>query len=169
MPLNSVPPHARSMRLTSASIADGRIQRVHAARSHGGEDQTPGLTVHGFPDEAHYLSVVADDPDAMGPTGRVWVHWNMFNVPHRGESVDLRPGQPMDGTPGITTGGRSGYEGMAPPDGEHTYRFAVFASAEPIQADTTRPWTVEDFERAYGNKTLRVALIEGRFGPVRPA
>jgi Raf kinase inhibitor-like YbhB/YbcL family protein len=165
MPLDSVPPRARSMRLTSSSIADGRIQQIHAARSHGGDNQAPGLTVHGFPDEGQYLSVVADDPDAVVPTGKIWVHWNVFNVPHRGETVDLRAGQALDGTPGLTSGGASGYEGMAPPDAEHTYRFAVFASAEPIQVDTTRPWTVEDFERAYGNKTLRVALIEGRFAP----
>jgi Raf kinase inhibitor-like YbhB/YbcL family protein len=164
MPLNSVPEHARSMKLTSSSIADGRLLKAHAARSHGGEDQTPGLSVHGFPEEANYLSVIADDPDAVGPAGRVWVHWNLFNVPARGEHQDLRAGQAYDGEPGLTSGGKRGYEGMAPPDGEHTYRFAVFASAQPIQADTTRPWTIEDFERTYGNKTLRVALIEGRFG-----
>ncbi|MEJ7930283.1 YbhB/YbcL family Raf kinase inhibitor-like protein [Ramlibacter sp. AN1015] len=156
-------PHS-AIQITSPSIADGRIQQVHAKESHGGENRAPGLTVHGLPESARFLSIVADDPDALKPAGKVWVHWNAFNIPARGERVDIAPGAQLDGDLGATSGGGRGWEGMAPPDGEHTYRFAVFASRDPIQVDLTRPWTIEDFERAYGHKTHRKAMIEGRFG-----
>lgn len=153
-----------SIKITSSSIADGWIQQVHAKESHGGENQSPGLTVHGLPDDSRYLFIVGDDPDAVKPAGKVWVHWNQFNLPVRGELIDILPGGQLEGDAGMTSGGSFGWEGMAPPDGVHTYRFAVFASDEPVQVDTGKPWTIEDFERAYGHKMHRRAMIEGRFG-----
>ncbi|TFZ01318.1 YbhB/YbcL family Raf kinase inhibitor-like protein [Ramlibacter rhizophilus] len=152
------------MQLTSASIADGQIQQVHASRSKGGEDQPLSLTLHGVPAGARYLAIVADDPDAVKPTGKVWVHWNVFDVPRAGEVVDIRAGEALDGVTGRTTSGAQAYEGMAPPDGTHTYRFAVFASSDPLNVETGKAWTIDDFERAYGHRTLAKAQIEGRFG-----
>lgn len=153
-----------SIQVTSSSIADGRIQKVHARQTHGGENRSPGLTVHRLPESARFLSIVADDPDAMKPAGKVWVHWNLFNIPVRGELIDILPGGKIEGDAGTTSSGDRGWEGMAPPDGVHTYRFAVFASREPIQVDLNRPWTIEEFERAYGQQTLRKAMITGQFG-----
>ena len=152
------------MQLSSTSIADGRIQPVHAARSKGGQDQPPALTVRGIPGEAKYLSIVGDDPDALKPAGRVWVHWNVFNVPLQGgETLEIRAGQAPGGEVGTTSSGKHGYEGMAPPDGVHTYRFAVFASREPIKVDTGKSWTIDEFERSYGRQALAKAMTEGRF------
>lgn len=151
------------MQLTSSSIADGQIQRVHAAPQKGGQDQPPALTLKGVPDEAKYVSIVADDPDALKPAGKTWVHWNVFNVPLQGKELDIRAGQSLDGEVGLTSGGQRGYEGMAPPDGVHTYRFAVFASRAPLQVDTGKAWTIDEFERTYGSKAVAKAMVEGRF------
>lgn len=151
------------MQVSSTSIANGQIQAVHAAKSKGGQDQPLALTVRGIPGEARYLCIVGDDPDALKPAGRVWVHWNVFNVPLQGDTLEIPAGQPPGGEAGTTSSGHRGYEGMAPPDGEHTYRFAVFASREPIKVDTGKAWTIHEFERSYGSQALGKAMTEGRF------
>ena len=142
------------MQVSSTSIANGQIQAVHAAKSKGGQDQPLALTVRGIPGEARYLCIVGDDPDALKPAGRVWVHWNVFNVPLQGDTLEIPAGQPPGGEAGTTSSGHRG---------EHTYRFAVFASREPIKVDTGKAWTIDEFERSYGSQALGKAMTEGRF------
>jgi Raf kinase inhibitor-like YbhB/YbcL family protein len=122
------------MELTSSSIVGGQIQKPHACRGKGGTDQPLQLTVRGLPADARYVTIVGDDPDAVKPAGKVWVHWNVFNVPAKGE-LAIAAGQQPAGDVGQTTGGARGYEGMCPPDGVHTYRFAAFATRDKL------PWT----------------------------
>jgi Raf kinase inhibitor-like YbhB/YbcL family protein len=150
------------MELSSSSIVGGQIAQAHACRGKGGKDQAPQLTVRGLPAEARYISIVADDPDAMKPAGKVWVHWNVFNVAAQGEA-SVAAGQKLAGDEGQTSGGRHGYEGMCPPDGVHTYRFAVFASREKLAVDPRTPWTIDAFEARYGAQVLAKAQISGRF------
>jgi hypothetical protein len=152
------------MHLTSSSIAGGRIQKEHACRAHGGTDKTPQLTVEDIPSDGKYLCIVADDPDAVRPAGQVWVHWNVFNVPATGRLM-LDAGQMPSGEVGVTTGQARGYEGPCPPDGEHTYRFAVFATRDKVQVDTHAAWTIDAFEAKYGSLVVGKAVLSGRFGP----
>jgi Raf kinase inhibitor-like YbhB/YbcL family protein len=150
------------MELSSSSIVGGQIQKPHACRGKGGTDQPLQLTVRGLPAEAKYISIVGDDPDAMKPAGKVWVHWNVFNIPAQGE-IAIAAGQQLPGDTGQTSGGARGYEGMCPPDGVHTYRFAVFASRDKLHVDTRTPWTIDRFESAYGTQALAKVQITGRF------
>jgi Raf kinase inhibitor-like YbhB/YbcL family protein len=150
------------MKFSSSSIVGGQIQPPHACRAKGGTDQPLQLTIRELPADANFISVVADDPDAMRPAGKVWVHWNVFDVPANGELV-IAAGQKLSGDEGQTSGGRRGYEGMCPPDGVHTYRFAVFASRDKLQADTRTPWTIDAFEETYGHLVLAQAQITGKF------
>jgi Raf kinase inhibitor-like YbhB/YbcL family protein len=150
------------MELSSSSIVGGQIQKPHACRGKGGTDQSLQLTVRGLPAEAKYISIVGDDPDAMKPAGKVWVHWNVFDIPAQGE-IAIAAGQQLPGETGQTTGGARGYEGMCPPDGVHTYRFAVFASREKLGVDTRTPWTIDRFESTYGRQVLAKAQVTGRF------
>jgi Raf kinase inhibitor-like YbhB/YbcL family protein len=150
------------MELSSASIVGGKIQKPHACRAQGGTDQPLQLSVRGLPADAKFISIVADDPDAMKPAGKVWVHWNVFNIPAQGD-MDIAAGQSPAGDVGQTTGGARGYEGPCPPDGVHTYRFAVFATREKLKVDTRTPMTIEAFERQYGAQLVARAQTEGRF------
>jgi Raf kinase inhibitor-like YbhB/YbcL family protein len=150
------------MELTSSSIVGGQIQKPHACRGKGGTDQPIQLTIRGLPPDTNFISIVADDPDAVRPAGKVWVHWNMFNVPARG-NLAIAAGQHLSGDAGHTSGGAPGYEGMCPPDGVHTYRFAVFASRDKLQIDTRKPWTIDTFEAKYGDQLLAKAQITGKF------
>jgi len=150
------------MELSSSSIVGGQIQKPHACRGKGGTDQPLQLTIRGVPADARFVSIIADDPDAVRPAGKVWVHWNVFNVPARGE-MDIAAGQQLSADPGHTSGGGRGYEGMCPPDGVHTYRFAVFASRDKLQVDTRKPWTIDEFETKYGSQVLAKARMTGKF------
>ncbi|MFL6692084.1 MAG: YbhB/YbcL family Raf kinase inhibitor-like protein [Ramlibacter sp.] len=152
------------MHITSSSIESGRIRKEHACRAKGGTDQTPQLSVEDIPFEGKYVSIVADDPDAVRPAGKVWVHWNVFNVPVTGRLI-LDAGQPPSGEVGATSGQGRGYEGPCPPDGEHTYRFAAFATTDKVKIDTSEPWTIDAFEVKYGSLVVGKALLTGRFGP----
>jgi len=150
------------MELSSSSIVGGQIQNPHACRGKGGADQPLQLTVRGLPAEARFIAIVSDDPDAVKPAGRVWVHWNVFNIAVQGD-VAIAAGQQLAGDIGKTTGGARGYEGMCPPDGVHTYRFAVYASRAALEVDTHSPWTIDDFEARYGAQVLAKAQITGKF------
>lgn len=151
------------MHVESSSISEGHIARVHACRGQGGRDQPLQLSVSDIPAAARFLAIVADDPDAVKPAGRVWVHWNVFNLPASGPLMEIAAGQALDGDIGRTTGGAHGYEGMCPPDGVHTYRFAVFALRERIPVDTRKAWTIEAFESKFGGEVVAKALVMGRF------
>lgn len=151
------------MELSSSSIVGGQIQQPHACRGKGGSDQPLQLTIRGIPADAKYVSIVADDPDAMKPAGKVWVHWNVFNVPVHGGELAIGAGQQLAGEAGHTGGGGRGYEGMCPPDGVHTYRFAVFATRDKLQVDASRPWAIDAFERQYASQFAAHAMITGRF------
>jgi hypothetical protein len=151
------------MELSSSSIVGGQIARPHACRGKGGSDQPLQLTIRGIPADAKFVSIVADDPDAMKPAGKVWVHWNVFNVPVHGGELAIAAGQQLAGEAGHTSGGGRGYEGMCPPDGVHTYRFAVFATRDKLQVDAGKPWTIDAFERQYASQFAGNAMITGRF------
>jgi hypothetical protein len=150
------------MELSSSSIAAGRIQQQQACRAKGGSDQSPHLDIREIPSEGRYLALVADDPDAVKPAGQVWVHWNVFNVPASG-NLDIAAGQQPSGVVGTTSGGGRGYEGMCPPDGVHTYRFAVFAFKDEVQVDARTAWTIDAFEQKYGAQAVAKAQISGKF------
>jgi Raf kinase inhibitor-like YbhB/YbcL family protein len=152
------------MQLSSSSIVDGRIEQEHACRAKGGSDRSLHLDIRDIPGEGRYLAIVADDPDAMKPAGKVWVHWNVFNVPVAGRHTEFAAGQPLTGDIGRTSGNaKSGYEGPCPPDGVHTYRIAVFAMPEEIQIDTGTEWTIDAFEVKYGPQVVDKAVITGQF------
>jgi len=154
------------MQVTSSSIVGGRIQQPHACRAKGGSDQPPHLDIQEIPSEGRYIAIVADDPDAVKPAGKVWVHWNVFNVPAAGRHMEIAAGQPLSGESGTTSGrAQGGYEGPCPPDGEHTYRIAVFALQDKVDIDTKSEWTIDAFEAKYGNQVVAKAVVTGRFGP----
>ncbi|MEC8654503.1 MAG: YbhB/YbcL family Raf kinase inhibitor-like protein, partial [Pseudomonadota bacterium] len=112
------------------------------------------------------ITIIVDDPDAIKPAGKVWVHWNVFNIPVTTSDFSLDVGTKPAGTIGKGHGG-SGYKGMCPPDGEHTYRIAIYAQKEDVKAKATGfsavKYKLERFEKDFGSSIIEKSLIEGTF------
>ena len=107
-----------------------------------------------------------DDPDAIKPAGKIWVHWNVFNIPVDGETFILDRGAKPAGVIGKGHSG-SGYKGMCPPDGKHEYRIAVYAQKEDVKAKATGfsavKYTLERFEKDFGPAIIQKSVLTGTF------
>ena len=154
-----------TLEITSESVVDGRIQKVHACTSKGGKDQPVQLSVLQIPPEAKFLSIIVDDPDAIPVAGKNWVHWNLFNIPAQ-ERLDIPVGKPPFGDPGRSSGGSKTYEGMCPPNGTHKYRFAAYATVEKLDVGGFFGPTamhMEIFESKFKKAILGKGMLTGEF------
>jgi Raf kinase inhibitor-like YbhB/YbcL family protein len=157
---------ATELAILSDSIKGNKIDKVHACGRQGGSDSSVQLSVKNIPTDAKYLAIVADDPDAVRPAGKVWVHWNVFNIPVVASSFDIGVGEKVQGDVGRTSGNSKGYEGMCPPDGVHTYRFAVFALRDKVEVGGffgPAPMTVDFFESKFKGQIISKGMISGQF------
>ncbi|MGN6575929.1 MAG: YbhB/YbcL family Raf kinase inhibitor-like protein [Nocardioides sp.] len=114
-----------SVRVTSPAFSDG--DRLPTRFTCDGDGSTPPLTWRGGPGGPGSWAVVVEDPDAPGGA---FVHWVVLDVP---PGVRELPGGalPDGAVQARTSGGGPGYTPACPPDGEHRYRFIVYALAEP--------------------------------------
>ncbi len=152
--------------VSSESIVEGKINKVHACSRFGGRDLPIQLSAENIPAAAKFLALVADDPDAVRPAGRVWVHWNVFNISTSGTTFKIESGATLNGDLGRTSGNAKGYEGMCPPDGVHKYRFAVFGLTERIELGGffgPSAMTIDQFESKYKGLIIGKGLIQGSF------
>ena len=150
-----------------SGIKEGKIASVHACGKNGGKNLSPEIIVTGIPSEAKFVTVIVDDPDARPVAGKTWVHWNVFNVPVNGLSMTFEEGLKPKGKVGKNSAGRSKYQGMCPPNGKHTYRFAVFAQSGEVEVKSgfsATPLTIEAFEKKNKESILSKAVVTGDFG-----
>jgi Raf kinase inhibitor-like YbhB/YbcL family protein len=152
--------------VTSESIVEGKINKIHACSKFGGRDLPVQIRAENIPGTAKFLALVADDPDAIRPAGRVWVHWNIFNISTTGPTFSIEAGTNPKGELGRTSGNAKGYEGMCPPDGVHKYRFAVFALSERTETGGLfgpSAMTIDQFETKFKSLIVGKGYIEGKF------
>ena len=114
------------IQVTSSAFQDeGMIPSKYTS---DGSDVSPPLKFANVPDGTKSLALINDDPDA--PMG-TWIHWVMWNI--KPETRELAENIPTDKTlpdgtkQGMTSFGRHGYGGPAPPSGTHRYYFKVYA------------------------------------------
>jgi len=77
--------------------------------------------------------------------------------------MEIAAGQRLSGEIGQTSGNARAYEGMCPPDGVHTYRFALFALRDAVKIDTNTAWTIDAFEAKFGSQIVGKAVLTGQF------
>lgn len=154
-----------TLEITSESIVDGQIQKIHACYGQGGKDQSVQLSVLQIPPAAKFLSIIVDDPDAIPVAGKNWVHWNLFNITAQ-ERLDIQVGKPPLADAGRSSGGSKTYEGMCPPNGTHKYRFAAYATADKLDVGGffgPSAMTMEGFESKFAKSIIGKGMLTGKF------
>ena len=152
------------------------------------ENVSPSLNIHGIPDGTRTFALIMDDPDAMEPAGKIWVHWIFWNymisgatqklVKHGDEDNVLglgiaegaSPQNPKEGkflgmmaVEGVTDFGKVGYGGPAPPDKRHTYVFKLYAldSKLNLPASSTKAELLEAME----GRIIEQTQLTGTYAP----
>ena len=148
------------LKLTSSDFLDGdEIPRYCGYKN---ENHEPLLTISGIPEGTESLALIMDDPDAMEPAGKVWVHWVMWNI--WPSNMTLIPDDPFNGaTVGMTDFGKAGYGGPAPPDKRHTYVFKLYALDSRL--DLPEGSTKSELEKAMEGHIIEQTQLTGTYAP----
>ena len=143
------------LKLTSSAFEDGGEIPRECGYKNG--NKVPPLTISGIPEGTKSLSLIMDDPDAMEPAGKVWVHWVAWNIePTTTELENLT-------TEGMTDFGEVGYGGPAPPDKRHTYVFKLYALDSEL--DLPDKSTKTDVEKAMEGHIIEQTQLTGTYAP----
>lgn len=148
------------LRLSSPAFADGGAIPDRFARD--GANVNPPLVAEDVPEDAASLTVVVDDPDAVGPAGEVWLHWLVWDVPP-GRTEIPADWSPEAAVVGENDFGNRRYDGPDPPDGTHTYRFKCFATDRAL--DLPPSATDREVGAAMAGTVLAAAELSGTYGP----
>jgi len=106
-----------SLELSSPAFSDGdEIPRKHGYKQ---GNVSPPLKVSGVPSGAQSLALIMDDPDAKAAVGKLWVHWVIWNIDPKVDSIGEGK-KPSGSVEGKTDFGESRYGGPAPPDYQST-------------------------------------------------
>ena len=144
-----------NLQLTSSAFSDGGEIPRKCGYKNG--NYNPFLTFSGKPEGTESLTLIMDDPDAMGAVGKVWVHWVAWNIePTTTELENLT-------TEGMTDFGEVGYGGPAPPDKRHTYVFKLYALDSEL--DLPGKSTKADVEKAMEAHIVDQATLTGTYAP----
>ena len=153
------------------------LQLTSPAFSHGDEiprkcgykngNSSPPLTIQmGESSDTKSLSLIMDDPDAMGAVGKVWVHWVTWNIAPAEPNGLFGVGwnTKFNGAiEGMTDFGEVGYGGPAPPDKRHTYVFKLYALDSEL--DLPSKSTKADVEKAMEGHIIEQATLTGTYAP----
>lgn len=126
-----------------------------------GANINPPLSFSNIPDTAVSLALVMDDhdiPKTVRPDG-VWDHWVVWNVqPH---VAGFQENSAPPGILGNNSSGSAGYQAPCPPNGEHRYRFTLYAlhSSIDLPFGSTKP----ELLKAMEGKILEKATLVGKY------
>ena len=149
---------------------------------------SPSLVIDGIPDGTKTFALIMDDPDAMEPAGKIWVHWVFWNYNISGATAiktihpdddkvvgliiedGVSPQNPEEkkflgamAVEGITDFGEVGYGGPAPPDKRHTYVFKLYALDTKL--DLPDKSTKADLEKAMEGHIIEQTTLTGTYAP----
>jgi len=146
-----------NLKLTSSAFSHGEEIPRKCGYKNGNE--TPPLAINGIPEGTKSLTLIMDDPDAMGAVGKVWVHWVVWNIdPTATENL-------QDATEGMTDFGEVGYGGPAPPDKRHTYVFKLYALDCKVLPCIGGKATKPEVETAMEGYIIEQAILKGTYAP----
>ena len=146
--------------LTSPAFDDG--EPIPRRYGYTEDDINPPLFIDGVPEEAASLLLLVDDPDAVKPAGHIWDHWLVWDVSPNQETIP-EDWSPESATEGQNDYGEQGYGGPNPPDGEHTYRFRLYALDTTL--DLSASATRDDVADAVTGHIVEKDSLEGTYAP----
>ena len=145
-----------NLKLTSSAFEDGGEIPRECGYKNG--NKVPSLTVSGIPEGTESIALIMDDPDAMEPAGKVWVHWVAWNMDPTNTELEN-----LDKIEGMTDFGEVGYGGPAPPDKRHTYVFKLYAL--DTELDLPDKSTKADVEKAMEGHIIEQTQLTGTYAP----
>ncbi|MFP3976169.1 MAG: YbhB/YbcL family Raf kinase inhibitor-like protein [Dehalococcoidia bacterium] len=138
------------MELPISSSAFNEGEGIPDMYTCNGQDISPPLTWKNVPIGTKALTLIVDDPDALGGA---FTHWIVFNIPADSRelpaaipSQDRLLGGALQGKNGF---GKTGYGGPCPPPGPaHRYRFTLYALDKPpdLKAGAARKQVLDAME-----------------------
>jgi Raf kinase inhibitor-like YbhB/YbcL family protein len=154
---------ASNMAFTIQSSEFSNGGDIPRAFSCDGEDRSPALSWSGAPEGTKAFALIVDDPDAPAGT---WVHWVIFNIPGKTQSLPAGV-EKKDQLPDGTKQGRNdfrkiGYGGPCPPPGTpHRYFFKLYALGSELALPAGA--SKADVERTMAGHVLGKAELMGRY------
>jgi Raf kinase inhibitor-like YbhB/YbcL family protein len=144
-----------TLKLSSPAFSDkGTIPVDYSCQ---GLDMSPPLNIAGIPLHARSLALVMDDPDATMGT---WVHWVVFNISSRTESIP-EGSPPAEALVGRNSWGNNSYGGPCPPSGTHRYLFKLYALDTMLDLKSSA--TRSDVEKAMEGHVLAQTTLVGLY------
>lgn len=148
------------LELTSPAFEDGdAIPETYGRET---QDVNPPLRIDGVHDDAESLALIVDDPDAVEPADKVWVHWLVWNV-RPGRTNIPEAWQPTDAVEGTNDFDAIGYGGPDPPDDTHRYRFKLYALETVL--DLSAGATKTELGEAMQRTILARTQLDGTYAP----
>lgn len=148
------------LRLSSPAFPDGGAIPDRYAFRHG--NASPPLAIASAPAGTRALVLICCDPDAMAPAGKIWDHWVLWNIDPA--TAEIPEGTaPAGALAGRNDFGNARYDGPAPPDRRHTYRFRLYALDAPLElpAGASRA----EVEAAMAGHILAQTELDGTYAP----
>ncbi len=155
------------LELTSPAFSDGGEMPREYGYKHG--NITPPLKIKCAYTRIKSLALIMDDPDAMEPAGKVWVHWVVWNIdplalkqfpypPYQSQTPEIEYNDK-----GMNDFGEVGYGGPAPPDKRHTYVFKLYALDSIL--DLPEGSTKSELEKAMEGHIIEQTTLTGTYAP----
>ena len=149
-----------TLNFESEAFENGGVIPKKYGYKHG--NISPSLKINKIPENTISLALIMDDPDAMGAVGKIWVHWVVWNIDPK--IIELKENSiPTSCIEGKTDFGEIGYGGPAPPDGEHTYIFKLYALDTKL--NSIKGSTKNQIEKDMQNHIIAETSLKGRYSP----